>query len=115
MQFIIKTILSAIIIAIVSIISKKSQIIGGIIVSLPLTSILALIWFYVDTKDVEKVISLSSSITLMVIPSIIFFIALSLLLKNNIKFHYSMLLSSGIMILSYSIYTFVLNKIGVNL
>lgn len=115
MQFIIKTIISAIIIATVSVLSKKSPLLGGITVSLPLTSIIAIIWFYVDTKNIEKVVSLSNSISLMVIPSIIFFIALSFLLKNNMKFYLSMILSSMIMILTYSLYTFILNKIGVNL
>ena len=114
-QFIIKTLISALIIAAVSTLSKKAPLFGAIIVSLPLTSILALIWLYVDTKDTSKLIDLSNSITLMVVPSIVFFIALSILLKNHIKVHYSLILSSLIMIVSYSIYNFILSKLGIKI
>jgi len=114
-QFIVKTIVSALIIASVSTISKKAPLFGAIIISLPLTSILALIWLYVDTKDSSKLLQLSNSITIMLIPSVIFFIALSLLIKNNVKIHYALIISSLIMIVSYSLYTLILSKIGIKI
>ena len=50
-------------------------------VSIPLTSLLAFIWLYYDTKDVQKVIDLSLSTIVMTIPSIVFFIVLPFMLK----------------------------------
>ena len=76
MYFFLKTIISAIIIVAVSEIAKKYTWTAAIIVSLPLTSLLAFIWLYWDTKDYQKVIELSYSTLVMSIPSFVFFIVL---------------------------------------
>ncbi|WP_427340590.1 DUF3147 family protein [Caloranaerobacter sp. DY30410] len=115
MQFIVKTIVSALIIATVSTLGKKFSTFAAIIASLPLTSMLSIIWLFRDTQDVQKVIDLSISILWVIIPSLIFFIALVYLLKQNIKFHWAMLFSTVIMIISYNIYIFLLRKLGVNI
>ena len=52
--FFVKTIFTALIIVIVSEIAKKSTFLGALIISIPLTSLLAFIWLYFDTKDYEK-------------------------------------------------------------
>lgn len=81
-QFIIKTLITAIIIVVISIVGRRFPGLGGLIASLPLTSILAMIWLYQDTQDVQKVISLSNSIFWMIIPSLSFFIVLPFLVKR---------------------------------
>jgi hypothetical protein len=114
MEFITKTIISAVIIAVVSEVSKRSPTIGAIIVSLPLTSILAIIWLYVDTQSTTKVIQLSNSIIWIVLPSIVFFIVLSLLLYKDCKFHWAMIISSAAMVISYYLYIKILSLFGIN-
>ena len=79
--FVLKCLISGLVVGIVSELSKRSPGFGAIVASLPLTSILAIIWLYKDTKDVEGVISLSNGIALVVLPSIVFFLILSLLTK----------------------------------
>ena len=54
MYIILKTLISAIIIVAVSEIAKKYTWTAAIIVSLPLTSLLAFVWLYWDTKDSLK-------------------------------------------------------------
>ena len=76
MYFLIKILLSAVVIAAVSEIGKKYTWSAAILVSLPLTSILAFVWLYLDTRDIQKVIDLSLSTIVMTIPSIIFFMIL---------------------------------------
>ena len=115
MQFFIKVIVTSIIVAIVSYVSRKFPTIGAILVSLPLTSMLAIMWLYRDTNDISKVIELSQAIIWIVIPSIVFFIALVVLLKNDIKFYLAMFLSSVIMVLGYNIYIFILRRFGVDI
>ena len=56
MYIILKTLISAIIIVAVSEIAKKYTWTAAIIVSLPLTSLLAFVWLYWDTKYYQKVI-----------------------------------------------------------
>lgn len=109
MQFVLKVIISAVIITVISIVSKKAPLFGAIIASLPLTSILAMIWLYKDTQNVQQVIGLSDSIFWMVIPSLIFFVALSILMKNGLGFWISLGGSCFIMIISYAVYIKVLS------
>ena len=114
MQFIIKTIFSAIIIATIATVSKKLPSFGAIIASLPLTSILAMIWLYQDTKDISKIIVLSNSIFLIIIPSLIFFIALPILLKKNLGFYSAMCYSTVIMLISYFLYLKILKFLHID-
>ena len=84
-QILIKVLITSIIIIVASEVAKKDTLLGGIIVSMPLISILSMVWLYIETKDIENINSLSSSIFWMVIPSLSLFITLPLLLKLGIK------------------------------
>ena len=72
MYIFLKTLISALIIVIVSEVAKKNTWSAALIVSLPLTSLLAFLWLYYDTKNIQKVIDLSLSTIVMTIPSITF-------------------------------------------
>ena len=114
-EFIVKTIFSALIISVIVYISRKSTIIGGLIASLPLTSILALVWMYHDGSTVQSLIELSNVIFWMVIPSLIFFIAFPSLLKMNVPFYGALFGASGILIIVYVVYTQVLSWFNIKL
>ncbi|HCZ06704.1 MAG: hypothetical protein PWP37_1604 [Thermotogota bacterium] len=104
-RYLLKFLISAAVIVVVSEISKRNTLIGGLIASLPLTSMLAILWFYTDTRDTGNVASLSMSILWFVIPSLVFFITLSLLLKKtSIGFYPSFILSTLLTMLSYYIF-----------
>lgn len=115
MQIFIKTIISAVLIATIANVSKRLPTLGAIIASLPLTSILAMIWLYQDTKDVEKVAELSISIFWVVIPSVVFFLALNILLKKQWNFYLAIICSSIIMAITYYIYIYILRYFKVNI
>ena len=115
MQFFIKIIVSAIIIATISSVSKRLPTFGAIIASLPLTSILAMIWLYQETRDVRKVIELSSAIFWIVIPSLVFFLVLPIFLKRHVDFYLAILGSSIIMLISYYLYLAILRYFKVNI
>ena len=93
MYLIIKTLISALIIVAVSEIAKKYTWAAAVIVSIPLTSLLAFIWLYFDTKDTQKVIDLSLSTIVMTLPSIVFFLILPLMLKLKHSFTFSILVA----------------------
>jgi hypothetical protein len=59
--FIIKCALSGIIIAVVSEIARRSPSFEALIVSLPLVSLLAILWLWRDTGDVEQIANLAQS------------------------------------------------------
>ena len=113
--YIIKTLLTALIIVVVSEIAKKSSLLGAIIISIPLTSLLAFIWLYWDTKDAQKIIDLSHNTIIMVIPSFVFFIILPLMLKLKQSFSISLFASILSTSIAYFIFIFFLKKFGVTI
>ncbi|MBI4115854.1 MAG: DUF3147 family protein [Candidatus Omnitrophica bacterium] len=115
MQIIIKGIISAVIIVGVAEIAKRYTPIAAILASLPMTSILAMIWLYHDTRDSQKVIDLSLGIFWAVLPSFLFFITLPLLLKSGIRFGWAMFLSCLIMFMGYSIYALIMSRFGIKI
>ena len=111
---ILKVAISAIIIVAISEVSQRSSLLGGLLASLPLTSLLAFIWLYVDTRDVQQVAALSNSIFWLVLPSLTFFIVFPLLLKR-IDFGWAMLASIGVMLAGYYAMLYVLARLGIEL
>jgi uncharacterized membrane protein (GlpM family) len=115
MQYIIKIIISAVIVTLVAEISKRFSFIGAIVASLPLTSILAITWLYHDTKDVQKIIDLSQNIFWAVLPTLLFFVVLPILLKMGFTFNLAILLSIIVMFLGYTVYALLLTKFGIKI
>ena len=111
--YFIKTLITAIIIVIVSEIAKKSSFIAAIIISIPLTSLLAFIWLYWDTKEYQKIIDLSYSTIVMTIPSFVFFIVLPILLNMKFNFTISILFSIVSTSFAYYIFIYLFKKFGV--
>lgn len=112
--YVLKVIISAVLIVVISELSKRSSFWGGILASVPIVSVLAFIWLYIDTKSVEKISQLSYSIFWLVIPSLSLFITLPLLLKK-IEFPVALFISIIIMIGCYYLMVFVLGKFGVKI
>ena len=112
---IIKVTLSAALIVGISEISKRSSFLGGLLASLPLTSLLAFVWLYRDTRDTAKIAALSTSIFWLVLPSLILFIALPLLLKKGLTFYPALGASVVVMLACYGGMVLVLAKLGIKL
>ncbi len=114
MYFLIKTLVTALIIVLVSEIAKKYTWTAAIIVSIPLTSLLAFIWLYYDTRDVQKVIDLSLGTIVMTIPSILFFILLPIMLKLKQNFTFSIVVAVLSTSLAYFFFIILIKKINFN-
>jgi hypothetical protein len=113
--YIIKILISAVLITLISEISKRSSFWGGVLASVPVVSVLAFIWLYLDTKSTAKIISLSYSIFWLVIPSLTLFLILPLLIKTGLNFFAALFISITAMILFYYIMIFILEKFGINI
>ncbi len=113
--YLIKLFLSAFVIVVISEISKRTTLLGGLLASLPLVSILGLSWLYIDTKNTEKVAQLTTSIFWMVLPSLSLFVVLPILLKTKLSFLASLSISLVIMSICYLLMILILNKVGIRL
>jgi len=112
---IIKVAITAILIVAISEISKRSSLLGAILASVPLVSVLAMVWLYQDTKDINKISELSIGIFWLVIPSLALFISLPLLLKQGIHFYLSLGISIAITVFCYFLMLFVLKQFNLDL
>ena len=110
-----KVIITALLIVLISEISKRSTVAGSILASIPLVSVLAMMWLYIDTQSSEKVSALAGSIFWLIIPSLTLFVSLPWLLKKGIGFYPSMALSIFLTVLAYYLMIFLLEKLGIHL
>ena len=113
--YLIKILTTTFLIIAISEIAKRSSFMGAILASIPLVSVLAMIWLYIDTKNISKVSALSTSVFWLVIPSLALFITLPILIRQGVNFYISMCISIAITVISYSVMVYILNYFGVKL
>ena len=113
--YVIKITITAVIIVIISEISKRLPLLGSLIASLPLISVLGMIWIFSETKDVQKIITHAEGTFWYVIPSLPMFLIMPWMLKKGISFYLSLVSGILITILLYFLMTKVLARFGMNL
>lgn len=113
--YILKVLISAVLIVTISEVGKKSSFWGAVLASLPLTSILAICWLYYDTQKASKVMDLSIGIFWITLPSLVFFVMLFVLMKYGFDFFPSMVSSILIMSTTYTAYVYLLKKLGIEI
>ena len=114
MYLVLKALLSGAIVVAASEVARRSSILGAIIVSLPITSILAMIWLYRDTGDDREVSDLSWAILWVFAPSLVFFVVLPLLLIHDVSFWPSLVLSIAATALAYAAWVFAGRQVGLD-
>lgn len=115
LYYVIKIVITTLLIVVISEISKRSSFAGAILASIPLVSVLAMIWLYIDTKDTEKVSLLANNIFWLVLPSLTLFLSLPIFLKHGLNFYISMSLSVVITVLAYGMLLIFLKRFGIAL
>ena len=113
--YIIKIAITAVIIVVISEISKRLPLLGSLIASLPLISVLGMIWIYSETKDVQKIITHAEGTFWYVLPSLPMFLIMPWMLKKGISFYLSLVSGIVITILLYFLMTKLLARFGMNL
>ena len=91
LYLIVKAMLSGIIIMAVSEVAKRNPGLGALIASLPLISVLAIIWLWRDTSDVERIASHAEATFWYVLPTLPMFLILPKLLEAKWNFYLSLL------------------------
>ncbi|GLQ00101.1 hypothetical protein GCM10007891_19540 [Methylophaga thalassica] len=99
--YITKFAISATLIVAISELAKRSSMLGAVLASLPIVSIIAMIWLYHESGDTAKVIALASDIVWLVLPSLVLFIALPILLKHEFSFYLSLSISIALTVIAY--------------
>ncbi len=113
--FLTKIFLTAFLVGVISEISRRSSLFGAILASVPLVSVLAMIWLYVETSDADLVARLCSSIFWMVLPSLSLFLLFPLLVRMGMHFSVALSLGLLVMILLYGVMILILRHFGIQL
>lgn len=109
----VKVLVTAGLVVAISEVGKRSSYLSSIIASLPLTSLLAFIWLYVETGDALKVSSLSKGIFWYVLPSLVLFLLFPVLIANNFGFWPSLTAACAATFAAYVVMTKILVHFGV--
>ncbi len=110
-----KILITALLVVLVSELSKRSSFYGALLASVPLISVLAMAWLYIETKDTAKIASLSGSIFWLVLPSLALFIVLPLMIRAGVDFYVSMLVGIAVTGFCYWLMVTVLSHFGIRL
>jgi hypothetical protein len=102
MLALLKIALSSILIWAASEAGKRGGTLGALLVSLPLTSILTLSWIFFETRDPERIASMSTEILWFLAPSTVFFLIFPLMLRRGFGFSGSMIAGLFLTTISYA-------------
>jgi hypothetical protein len=115
LYLIIKAVVSAIIIVIVSETARRNPGTGALIASLPLISVLGMIWLWRDTQDIERMAAHSGATFWYVLPSLPMFLVIPILLKRGLGFWPSLIAGCVLTMVLYGLMTWTAPRIGIRL
>ena len=111
----IKAIVSGLIIAIVSEVARRSPGWGALIVSLPLVSILGMLWLWRDTHDPVRMAAHAQATFWFVLPTLPMFLLIPAMLRQGISFWLALALGCAVTILLYLAMTLIGARFGLRL
>ncbi|MET4131645.1 hypothetical protein ABIE62_000761 [Porphyrobacter sp. MBR-155] len=110
-----KAALSGLIIAIVSDIARRAPGIGALVASLPLISVLGMIWLWRDTQDTVRMADHALATFWFVLPSLPMFLLIPVMLHRGIGFWPALAAGCGLTIALYLAMVAALRQFGVEL
>lgn len=111
----IKALVSGIIVAAASEYARRSPGLGGLIVSLPLVSLLTFIWVWQDTRETERVAELAQGAFWFFLPSMPMFLAFPAMLRAGIGFWLAFSVSIALTMALYAGMFWLAPRIGIRL
>ena len=111
----VKAALSGVIIAIVSEVARRYSGWAALIASLPLVSILGMIWLWRDTNDPVRLADHAQATFWFVLPSLPMFLLVPVMLKRGLGFWPSLAAGCLVTILLYLAMAWALGRAGVKL
>lgn len=112
---VLKALLSGVIVAIVSEVARRFPGLGGMIASLPLVSILGMIWLWRDTGDADRMAAHASATFWFVLPSLPMFLLIPFMLQRGAGFWTSLFAGCALTVALYALTIFIGSKIGLRL
>jgi hypothetical protein len=113
--FIVKAAISGLLVATISLVARRYPGWGGLIASLPLVSVLAMLWLYGETRDAEKVAALSMGAFWFFLPSMPMFLIIPAMLRSGVSFAVTMAVACAVTIALYAGMSWLAPRLGIAL
>jgi uncharacterized membrane protein (GlpM family) len=111
---IIKYLLTAGVVVLVSEMAKRSDKLGGLVAALPLVTFLALIWLYLEQQPTEKIANHAWYTFWYVVPTLPMFLAFPILLER-IGFWFALFASIIITVVCFVLFAAIVRQFGIEL
>ena len=115
LQFVVRALLSGAIVAAVALIARRSPGGGALLASLPLISVLGMIWLWRDTGDRVRLAAHAEATFWYVLPSLPMFLLIPALLRHGVGFWVSLAAGCVLTILLYLAVVAIAARFGVTL
>ena len=115
LYLLVKAAVSGVLIAAISEISRRNPGWGGLLASLPLTSLIAMIWLWRDTGDPQRIADQSVSTFWFVLPSLPLFMIIPLLIRAEWGFWPAILIACVVTLGLYATMFAVSARLGIRL
>ena len=112
---ILKAVLSGLIVMVVSEVARRSPGLGALIASLPLVSLLAMIWLWRDTGDPARIAAHAEATFWLVLPTLPMFLVLPFLLRRGWEFWPSLLSVAALTMGLYAGTMWLLPRLGIRI
>jgi hypothetical protein len=114
-QFWVRALLSGLIVAAIAMIARRNPAAGALVASLPLLSLLGMIWLWHDTHDPERMAAHVEATFWYVIPSLPMFLAIPYAIRHGMTFWPALIAGCAMTILLYLLTIIVAARFGVRL
>jgi hypothetical protein len=111
----IKAAISGVIVAIVSLVAKRYPGFGALIASLPLVSVLGMMWLWRDKPDVPNMAAHVEATFWFVLPSLPMFLVIPFMLRHGVGFWPALLAGCALTILLYLLMAWAGPRFGLRL
>ena len=112
---ILKAVLSGVIVLVVSEVARRSPGLGALIASLPLVSLLAMIWLWRDTGDPARIAAHAEATFWLVLPTMPMFLVLPYMLRRGWEFWPSLLCVCALTVGLYAGTVWLLPRLGIRI
>lgn len=109
-----KAALSGLMVALISETARRSPAFGALVASLPVLSVLAMMWMWRETGDAEKIAAHAQATFWYVLPSLPMFLVLPVMLRGGMNFYVAMALSCAMTAVLYLIMVWTLRRFGIS-
>lgn len=111
---VVKYLLTAGVVVLVSEMAKRSDKLGGLIAALPIVTFLALIWLYLENQSMEKIANHAWYTFWYVVPTLPMFLAFPILLEK-IGFWLALFASVAITVVCFILFSLIVRQFGIEL